>query len=152
MSPDAAVADLLARFADTVAKASGGERAIFVNPGARLPNGGYFATVKDRDGANDRASALSREGVWRLSIGVPVPTYERLFGPRPGRPAKGAAVETGHDFTRLDLLTPHPVYAWMGWIAVLNPGAGTYETLTPHLAAAYDKARAAVARRTKRAG
>jgi len=86
---------------------------------------------KDRDGANDRASALHREGVFRVSIGVLPATYARLFGPRPARPAKGGVVETAHDFTALDVLTPHPVYAWMGWVQILSPTTASYATVRP---------------------
>ena len=35
-----------------------------------LPNGVYFCTLKENNGANDKASELDRDGVFRLSIGI----------------------------------------------------------------------------------
>ena len=131
MQPQAILDDLCASLEAVVPKRSWGETALFYNPGRVLPSGVYFCTFKDRDGANDRASALDREGAYRLSIGVPPETYVRLFGPRPMRPAKGGVVHTGHDFTALDVLSPHPVYAWMGWVQILSPTAASYAKIRP---------------------
>ena len=117
-----------------------GETSFFYNPGRKLPRGIYFATLKDKDGDNDRASNLQRPGVFRLNIGISKSTYRALFGPQPARPAAGGVVETGHDFTVLDQLLPHPVYGWMSWVSVLNPSAATFETVKPLLAEAYDLA------------
>lgn len=125
------------RFEGLAPKASWGETSLFYNPGRVLPNGVYFCTVKDHDGANDTASKLDRSGVFRLALGLPVAQYEALFGPRPQRPAKGETVATGHDFTALDVLMPHPVYAWMGWAQILNPSRASFEQLQPMLDAAH---------------
>ena len=114
-----------------------GELSFFYNPGRRLPRGVYFATLKDKDGENDRASNLQRHGVFRLNIGIDKATYRSLFGPRPARPAAGGVVSTGHDFTALDRLMPHPVYGWMSWVAVLNPGRATFESVKPLLEEGY---------------
>jgi hypothetical protein len=61
--------------------------------------------------------------------------------------AKGTAAEAdaGYDFTVLDQLLPHPVYAPQSWVCVLNPSAETFERLRPLPAEAYGR----VARRTK---
>ncbi len=149
MTPDAVIADLSTRFGDVRPVESWGETALFHNPGGAMPRGVYFATVKRKDGANDRASALDRPGVWRLNLGLPPTLYEARFGPRPARPAKGGIVATGHDFTALDDLTPHPVYGWMGWVAVVSPSRTTYDALAPLIGAAFDKARQAAARRLR---
>jgi hypothetical protein len=137
MSPEAIVEDVTTSFAGVVAKASWGETALFYNPGGRLPNGVYFCTLKAGDGANDRASRLDRDGVFRLSIGVSTETYALRFGPRPARPAKGGVVNTGQDFAALDVLTPHPVYAWMGWVQVLSPTASSYPEIRTLIAEAH---------------
>ena len=34
-------------------------------------------------------------------------------------------MNTGHDFAALDVLTPHPAYAWMGWVQILSPTASS---------------------------
>ena len=124
-------------FPGIVPVAAWGETSFFYNPGRALPRGVYFATLKAKDGDNDRASQLNRLGVFRLNIGISKPTYRSLFGPPPARPAAGGIVETGHDFSALDTLLPHPVYGWMSWVSVLNPAAATFETVKPLLAEAH---------------
>ena len=131
MKPQAIIDDLCAALDGVVPKSTWGETALFYNPGRALPNGVYFCTFKERDGENDRASALTREGVFRLSIGISPETYVQRFGPRPARPAKGGVVNTGHDFAALDVLTPHPVYAWMGWVQILSPTASSFAEIRP---------------------
>jgi len=138
LQPQDIVDRLTTRFDGLAPKASWGETSLFYNPNLALTNGVYFCTVKDHDGANDKASALDREGVFRLAVGLTVRSYERLFGPRPARPPKGSAVVTGHDFTRLDVVMPHPVYAWMGWVQVLNPSEETFASMQPLFAESYD--------------
>lgn len=131
---------LLDTFDDVVALPSWGEDAFFFNPGRVRPRGVYFATLKEKDGANDRASALDRHGVYRLNIGLTKEDYRALFGDPPARPGKGGIVRTGHDFTAIDVLTPHPVYGWMTWVSILNPSAESFERLKPLLANAYRNA------------
>lgn len=108
------------------------ERSLFFNPDLSLKLGLYFATIKEHDGPNDKASDLSRAGVYRLSIGVGKNQYRLLFGDVPKRPGKGGVVDLDVDFTMLDILMPHPVYAWLGWVCVLNPTKHS-ETLLRHL-------------------
>ncbi len=149
MSPSDISAWINASFDDVVSKASWGETAFFVNPGLTLPSGAYFATLKEKDGDNDKASALHRPGVFRLNIGAGPKAFEALFGRRPARPAKGGIIQGNWDFTALDHITPHPVYGWMGWIAVLNPSSATMETVFPLIRTAYVRARATVDKRLK---
>jgi hypothetical protein len=111
-----------------------------LDPAHRFP----FATIVTKDyGEFDGSSQLDRPGVFRLNIGVSRATYERLFGPPPrGIPRTGEVLwqEPTHDFTILDQLLPHPVYAPQAWVCVLNPSAATFETLAPLLAEAHDRA------------
>jgi len=134
-------------FPGIVPVAAWGETSFFYNPGRVLPRGVYFATLKAKDGDGDRASNLSRPRVFRLNIGISNATYRSLFGPPPPRPAAGGVVDTGHDFTALDTLSPHPVYGWMAWVSVLNPSPATFESVKPLLAEAHGLA---VARFRKR--
>ena len=150
MKPQAIIDDLCATLDDVVPKASWGETALFYNPGRTLPNGVYFCTFKERDGENDRASVLTRDGVFRVSIGVSPATYVERFGPRPARPAKGGVVNTGHDFAALDVLTPHPVYAWMGWVQILSPTASSYAEIRPLIEEAHRLAIAKFGARQRR--
>lgn len=138
------VADVIERivsdFEGVVPKSSWGETSMFYNPGKLLPNGVYFCTLKEQNGENDKASDLNREGTFRLSIGVSKATYEGLFGNKPKRPAKGGIIDTGHDFTALNELMPHPIYGWMSWVQVLNPSKSTFESIIPLIAEAHSNA------------
>lgn len=147
MKPDSIIQAVTDRFPGVVPKASWGETSLFYNPGRVLPNGVYFCTIKQHDGPNDTASRLDRPGVFRVAIGLPVPTYVRLFGPRPPRPPKGGTVATGHDFTALDTLMPHPVYAWMGWAQILSPSREQFDAIIPLIAEAHAAAVAKFARK-----
>lgn len=129
--------------------AAWGETSLFYNPDRQLPRGIYFATIKEKDGKNDCASNLDRPDVFRLNIGISKSTYVSLFGPQPSRPRAGGVIQSGHVFTALDQLIPHPVYGWMSWVCVLNPSAATFESVKPLLSEAYDLA---VAKFTKRTG
>jgi hypothetical protein len=128
-----------------------GERALFYNPGRRLPKGIYFLTFKEKDGANDRASRIAR-GEYRLNFGISRQAFTERFGAVPARPPAGGVIDSGHDFTLSDRLTPHPVYGWMCWVAVKNPSAETFETLKPLLAEAYAHADAKFRKRLVKGG
>jgi Family of unknown function (DUF6194) len=96
-----------------------------------------FATLMTND-VNDQASNLNRPSVFRLNIGVSRETYQSLFGPQPTFAGDGGVINTGHDFTALDQLMPHPIYAPMSWICILNPREATFETVKQLLAEAYE--------------
>jgi hypothetical protein len=137
MTAEEIIAAIIDRFDGLAPKVTWGETSLFYNPDLALPSGVYFCTIKDHDGANDTASGLDRPGVFRLALGLPIARFEALFGPRPQRPAKGGTVTTGHDFTALDVLMPHPVYAWMGWAQILCPSSASFEQLQPTMAEAH---------------
>jgi hypothetical protein len=149
VKPDAVLAALLARHDGLVAIESWGETALFHNPGRALPRGVYFATLKQRDGAHDRASRLDRPGVFRLSLGTSRDLFAARFGPPPGRPEKGGVVAGPWDFTALDQCTPHPVYGWMGWVSILNPSVASFEALGPMAEAAHARAVAGFEKRRR---
>ena len=56
MSVDEIIKYLGSEFPDVVLKKTWGETSFFVNPDDALPSGAYFATIKESDGENDRAS------------------------------------------------------------------------------------------------
>jgi hypothetical protein len=109
------------------------ERSVFYNPGKTAPLGVIFASLKDRDGPNDKASQLSRPGVYRLAFQLSPDEYEGRFGPAPPRPGRGGVVALYADLTALNTLTPHPVYAWMRWVQILSPTAEEFAALRPLL-------------------
>lgn len=133
----------------TVLLNSWGEAGIFYNPGHVLKRGVYVLTVKEKDGDNDRASQLNRKGVYRVNMGLRKPAFVELFGFAPKRPPKGGVVEMDVDFTRLDTLLPHPVYAWMGWTCALNPTERTFEQLKPLIFESYEFAKEKFEKRMK---
>ncbi|GER11638.1 DUF6194 family protein [Variovorax boronicumulans] len=83
-----------------------------------------FATIVTKDNDFDSASKLNRPGVFRLNVGVGKETFRALFGEQP---------PVDIDYTALDRLMPHPVYAKMHWVSVINPSAATFETVKPLL-------------------
>ncbi|RIX83568.1 DUF6194 family protein [Acidovorax cavernicola] len=83
-----------------------------------------FATLVTKDNEFDSASNLNRPGVFRLNVGVGKATFRALFGEQ-------ASADIDH--TALDRLMPHPVYAKMYWVSVINPSATTFETVKPLL-------------------
>ena len=137
MNPSEIAEAIVSRLPGIVPKTSWGETALFYNPDKLLPNGVYFCTIKDHDGENDRSSNLNREGIFRVAIGLNAETYVRLFGPKPSRPEKGGIVNSGHDFTRINELMPHPVYAWMGWAQILSPSRERFDEILPLIAEAH---------------
>ncbi len=124
-------------FPGTCSNTNWGERGIFYNPDASLPKGIYLLTIKEKDGPNDSASQINRGELFRLNLGISKASFIELFGDIPPRPAAGNTVNTGHNFQDLDSITPHPVYGWMSWIAVLNPSQETFDSLKPLLHEAY---------------
>lgn len=122
-------------FDDVQLATTEGVTFFFYGPERMFP----FATLATKDDAYDRASNLDRPSVFRLNIGVSRATYQALFGPHPAPPGADGVVDTGHDFTALDQLLPHPVYAPQSWICVLNPSETTFQTVQPLLAEAYKR-------------
>jgi hypothetical protein len=139
---------ILTRCPGTILVEAWGEQSLFYNPGRRLKHGVYVATIKQKDGAHDRASNLDRAGVFRLNVGTSKPMFLERFGPPPPRPGKGHVIDGPWDFTQLDRIMPHPVYGWMSWVAVLSPSRQRLEEMTPLIDAAYDKARSTFVKKT----
>ena len=108
-----------------------GDTFIYHEADRKMP----FATivVKDYPGF-DTASNLDRPGVFRVNAGVGRERYEELFGHPPAAYAEHAGE---YDYTALDRLIPHPVYAVQGWVSILNPSA---ERVEPVIVAAHERA------------
>ena len=108
-----------------------------------------FATIVTSD-AHDQASDLTSRNAFRLNIGVARDTYEARFGAPPRGPITADPIDTGHDYTELDTLMPHPIYAPLNWVCVVSPSDATVEALTPLLVEAHDIASGRHARREAR--
>lgn len=107
------------------------EKGLFYNPGNKLAKGIYILTFKEKDGPNDNASNVNRDGIYRLNLGISKDSFIALFGEIPKRPSAGKTINTGHNFQKLDTIMHHPVYGWMSWIAIHNSGKQTFEILKP---------------------
>ena len=149
MTPNDIIKYCLEQLADVVEVISWGERSIFYNPGGVLKRGVYVMTIKEKDGPNDNSSKLNRDGIWRVNIGIRQTTFQQRFGDLPKRPGKGGIVNMPYDFTTLDTILPHPVYAWMGWVSVLNPSSETFDHLKPLINEAYEFAQEKLRKRQK---
>lgn len=149
MAPAQCADWLMGQFEGLIVKASYGEQAFFYNPGAILKNGVYFATIKEADGPADKASRLSRPGVWRLNFALSSNDFAARFGPRPARPPKGGVIEGAWDFAAADQLMPHPIYGWMGWVCVICPTFSHLDRLQPALADSHARAAKAFEKRTR---
>jgi hypothetical protein len=80
-----------------------------------------FATLVTSD-EYDAASDLNRAGIYRLNIGVSKATFEKVVGSN-----------TNPDYTALDQLMPHPVYAMQHWVSILNPSEATFDNVVKPL-------------------
>jgi hypothetical protein len=116
------------------------ETTLFYNPDKILKHGVYFCTFKEKDGPNDKLSNLDRSDVFRMSFNPGSDAYIDLFGNKPKRPLKGETQNLDYDFKKLNMLTPHPVYAWMGWVQVLNPTVDLLESIQSKIDIAYNNA------------
>ncbi len=106
-----------------------------LDPKKHWPNFATIVTTDEHDmGAPSNLSA--RPDIYRLNIGLSGETFDRLVGD-----------ERDPDYAALDRILPHPVYAQQHWISILNPAAGTFETVVkPLLTEAHDRVAATRAR------
>ena len=141
MTPDEILQYCLDTLEGTVLVNSWGERGIFYNPENKLKRGIYVLTIKEKDGDNDKGSNLDRDGVYRVNIGLRKTTFQKMYGYIPARPAAGEIVDMDCDFTVTDTILPHPVYAWMSWISILNPSIDTFQRLQPLIRESYEYAK-----------
>ena len=131
--PPEIVAELLHLDPDLRIETYYSEQALFYNPRGAAPLGVIFAAIKDHDGPNDRASRLSRPGVFRLAFQLAPAEFAARFGAVPARPPRGGVVALDSDSAALNRLTPHPVYAWMRWVQILSPTPQEFDALRPLL-------------------
>jgi len=91
------------------------------------PNFATIVTTDEHDMGTP--SELSRDGVFRLNIGVGKDTFLRLVGSM-----------TDPDYAELDRVVPHPVYAKQRWVAILNPSRRSFDDVVkPLIAEAHDR-------------
>jgi hypothetical protein len=101
-----------------------------------------FATLIDADAEHDSISNLDRPGVYRVNIGIGRETFRELFGPDP------VDIES-YDFTRLDIVMPHPEYAAQHFVCVLAPTSASIDQVKRLLTEAHAIAARRFNRRNK---
>jgi hypothetical protein len=132
--PEAITRSILELYPETDLVTIPGAWFFSLDPEKHWPN---FATIVTTDEHDEGApSNLSREGVFRLNLGVGRETFDRV--------ARSAAEP---EYASFDRLLPHPVYAKQRWISILNPTDATFrDVVLPLLAEAHDRLAATRAR------
>ncbi|MEU3948734.1 DUF6194 family protein [Streptomyces sp. NPDC029526] len=126
-------------------EAAWGDAFFFYAPDGRpSPTAQPYGTVVTRDQPGDTASGLDRPGRWRVNCRVAKAEFRRLTGEEP------RSLVLPRDFTAPDLVLPHPVYGALGWVAVVDPGERTLDTVLRLLRDAHHAARARYERRRTR--
>src|SRR5262245_35570230 len=102
-----------------------------------------FATIVTKNYPDDESSRLDRPGAFRVNVAAGNQEFTRWTGHAPREPS---TIEPGAD----DAVIAHPVYGGLGWLSVVNPGAGAEAALRELLRTAHDLARARHERRAAR--
>jgi hypothetical protein len=133
--PETIARRIVEAFPDTDVVTAGGGTFFSCDPQTHWPN---FATLVTTDEFDD-ASNLSRPGVFRLNIGLSRQRFDELVGSGSGQADEADVTAATTDYTALDRLLPHPVYARQHWISILNPSATTFDDVVwPLLEEAHD--------------
>lgn len=78
-----------------------------------------FATIVTKDYPGDTLSRLDRDGAFRVNANVGREAFAELIGYPPAE----HAVRAGEwDYAADGAVVPHPLYAKLGWVSVVNPG------------------------------
>lgn len=137
----------------TVPELAWGDAFFYYAPDGEMPrNVQPYGTIVTKNYPDDATSNLDPAGRWRVNVHVGRARAAELTGavgpdagePRAGEPGTGGQ-PTPPDTA--DAVLPHPVYGAAGWIAVVNPGPATGETVLALLRDAHDAARARFERR-----
>ncbi|NEW39916.1 hypothetical protein GV794_06805 [Nocardia cyriacigeorgica] len=120
-----------------------GDSFFYYSPSGVIPTTTQpFATIVTKNYPGDEASDLDRPDAFRVNIAAGKESFTRWTGHAPRE------ADTDADFAATDTVLAHPVYGTVGWLAVVNPGQRTGETVRELLREAYDRARSRYDRRT----
>src|SRR5436309_8309470 len=117
--PEAITREILKRYPETVVAEAMGA-TFFSLDEQHWPNFATIVTTDEHDMGTP--SNLARPGVFRLNIGVGKATFERLISDTPEP-----------EYTALDRILPHPVYAKQRWVAILNPSRRSFDEIVKPL-------------------
>ena len=109
----------------------------FVGADHRLP----FVTIANSDQEYDNVSNLSREGAFRINIGISKETFQNLI-------VKSNAELI--DYSALNTFLPHPDYAKQNFVCILNPSGENIETTKKLIAEAHSIAAKRLQRKAKK--
>lgn len=117
-----------------------GDHFFYYAPDGEVPqNTQPHTTIVTKDYPDDTSSALGGDR-WRVNIHVGRERFTELLGGDP----KDASAEV---YSAVDVVLPHPLYASLGWISVVNPGDRTLPVVIDLIRAAHADARARADRR-----
>jgi hypothetical protein len=110
-----------------------GDHFFYYAPDGEVPtNTQPFATIVTKDYPDDTASRLGG-GRRRLNLHVGSDAFRELTG--------FSTKDVGAvDHAQTDVVLPHPVYAALGWVAIVDPAERTSGTALELVRAAYDDA------------
>ncbi|TWS19614.1 erythromycin esterase [Tsukamurella asaccharolytica] len=92
-----------------------------------------YLTIVTKNYPEDALSDLDRPGAFRLNANVGREVFTELIG----YPPSDHAVHAGEwDYATDGAVIPHPLFAKLGWVSVVNPGTG------PEVRALLERARA----------
>ncbi|MET9327142.1 DUF6194 family protein [Tsukamurella sp. NPDC003166] len=92
-----------------------------------------YLTIITKDYPDDELSRLDRPGAFRLNANVGREAFAEVIG---YPPAEHAARAGEWDYAADGAVIPHPLYAKLGWVSVVNPATG------PEVAALIERAHA----------
>jgi hypothetical protein len=99
-----------------------------------------FATIVKNDYPGfDEESRVSRDGIYRLNIGVGKTMFSEVIG-RSGSDIESMNGKQDYDFSAVDVVLPHPVYFAQSWVCILNPSPESFPRVSRMIEVAYGKA------------
>jgi hypothetical protein len=125
-----------------------GDAFFYYAPDGQMPRTVQpYGTVVTKNYPDDAGSDLDPDGRWRVNIHVDRATFRELTAAQDTGAGPSGAEASAIDPATPDVVLPHPVYGSAGWIAVVNPGPATTDTVLRLLREAHDAARTRYARR-----
>ncbi len=101
-----------------------------------------FATIVTKDYPDDTVSRLNRPDAFRVNVAAGREAFVRWTGHAPREQSQS-------DPSMADAVIAHPVYGSLSWLAVVNPGPRTDQTVRELIITAHGLARGRAERRAE---
>lgn len=124
---------------------SWGDVFFYYAPDGVVPSTQPFATIVTKDYPGE-GSQLNRPGAFRVNVAAGTEEFVRWTG---HQPREAATIDV--DPSTRDMVIAHPVYATLGWLAVVDPGDQTATAIRELLRTAHSLAHARHQRRAEQA-